>query len=239
MVLVHGTLDRAAGMLRVVRCLRGPAGGPEILRYDRRGYGRSAATGPATSFDQQVDDLAAVLDGRSAAAGPAAVDPPAGRSPQPSPAVVFGHSYGGVIALALAARRHPGVGAVVSYEAPRAWEAWWTPPPAPDVDPAQAAEQFYRSMVGDDVWHGLPAAARRARRAEGAAMVAELRHQHERRYDAAGIAVPVLAGVGECSGPRTRRAARLTAAEAPAGRLVVVAGAAHGAPASHPDEIAG
>ena len=41
------------------------------------------------------------------------------------PAVVFGHSFGGDIALA-AAERHPQlVRAVGTYEAPMSWEPWW------------------------------------------------------------------------------------------------------------------
>lgn len=212
-VLVHGTLDRAAGMLRVARRL----GGFEVTRYDRRGYGRSSATGPAANFDEQLDDLAAVLGDRRS--------------------VVFGHSYGGVVALALAARRHHGIAAVVSYEAPRAWEPWWSPPPPTDVDPAEVAEQFCRAVMGEQVWNSLPAEARAARRREGSAMVAELGQQYVRRYDATQIEVPVIVGVGELSGDRTQSAARLTAAEAPAGELCVVAGAGHGAHMSHPEEV--
>ena len=79
-VLVHGAMDRGAGMLRVARQLRGRA----VVRYDRRGYGRSVDTGPAVRFGDQVDDLRAIVADR--------------------PTVLFGHSYGGVIAMALAAR---------------------------------------------------------------------------------------------------------------------------------------
>ena len=84
-VLVHGTMDRAAGMLALARRLEDRR--PDrycMLRYDRRGYGRSPHDGP---FDMahQVDDLVTLLDGR--------------------PAVVFGHSYGGNVALAAADRK--------------------------------------------------------------------------------------------------------------------------------------
>ena len=218
-VLVHGTLDRGAGMLRVARCLRDF----EQTRYDRRGYGRSFSAGPAQSFTQQLADLAAIIGNQRS--------------------IIFGHSYGGVLALALAAQHHPAIAAVVSFEAPRAWEPWWTPPPTNDLlekaAAANAAEQFCRSMMGDQTWEALPLATRTQRRQEGPTMIAELQHQSVRQYDATKIAVPVVIGVGELSGPRTQRAAKLTANEAAAGELCCVAGAGHGAPTSHPDAVAG
>ncbi len=217
-VFVHGTLDRAAAMLRIARSLRSY----RLTRYDRRGYGRSASTGPSQSFDQQLEDLAAVIGDQSA--------------------ILFGHSYGGVLALALAAQRHRCVAAVVSFEAPRAWEPWWTPPPSNDLldetAAADAAEKFCRVMMGDQTWEALPLSTRTARRCEGLAMVTELQHQYVQQYDPKNIEVPVIVGVGELSGPRTQRAAQLTADEAPLGELHVVPGAGHGAPASHPKEMA-
>ncbi len=223
LVLIHGTLDRGAGMLPLARRLREF----NITRYDRRGYGRSFATGPAESFATQLADLEAVINGQRS--------------------VLFGHSYGGVLALALAAQRHRDVAAVVTFEAPRAWEPWWTAPPADDLlEPAaamDAAEQFCRAMMGDQIWEGLPLATRQARRAEGTAMITELQHQYVRQYDASEIAVPVVVGVGELSGPRTQRAAKLTADEAAVGatasEIRSVAGAGHGAPMTHANEVAG
>jgi pimeloyl-ACP methyl ester carboxylesterase len=212
-VLVHGAMDRGAGMLKVARRL----GGREVVRYDRRGYGRSVAAPPTKRFSEQVDDLRAVLGGR--------------------PTVLFGHSYGGVVAMALASTAAPEVLGVACYEAPRAWEQWWPPPPPPGVDPADTAEGFMRRMVGDQGWEALPSGTRAARRAEGPALVAELREQRTRRYDAAAIGVPVVIGVGELSGERAHRAAQLTVGEAPLGELVVVSGAGHGAPTSHPAQI--
>ena len=101
-VLVHGAMDRASSMLRVRRALEAEC---RVSRYDRRGYARSLELGPATSLDQQVDDLAAVVGSRVAA--------------------LAGHSLGGVICLALAERSPAQVGAVVAYEAPMMWEPWW------------------------------------------------------------------------------------------------------------------
>ena len=213
-VLVHGAMDRGAGMLRVARQLRGA----DIVRYDRRGYGRSVDAPPTTRFVEQVDDLRAVIDGR--------------------PSVVFGHSYGGVIAMALASTAPSEVVGMVSFEAPRAWESWWPDPPPVGVDPADAAESFLRRMIGNLAWEGLPARTRADRRAEGAAMVAELREQQIQRYDPSAIDVPLMVGVGTLSGERAQRAARLTADEAPLGELCPIEDAGHGAPTSHAAAIA-
>ena len=46
-VFVHGAMDRAAGMIRIARCL--PTW--NIIRYDRRGYGRSEADAIERGFD--------------------------------------------------------------------------------------------------------------------------------------------------------------------------------------------
>ena len=107
-----------------------------------------------------MEDLVGVLGGRTA--------------------VVFGHSYGGNIALALATRRPDLVSAVAVYETPLSWLDWWPGSTAgADAlatrgDPADAAERFMRRLVGDERWGRLPAATREARREEGVAMVGEL-----------------------------------------------------------------
>ena len=100
--LVHGSMDRSGGMLRVRRLLQSSH---RVLRYDRRGYARSLGAGPPDSFEQQVDDLAGLLAGR--------------------PAVLVGHSFGGLVCLALAERRPELVRTVLAYEAPKMWAPWW------------------------------------------------------------------------------------------------------------------
>lgn len=207
-------MDRGAGMLRVARRLRGH----DLVRYDRRGYGRSGSAPTMRSFEDQVEDLRAIIAGQ--------------------PSIVFGHSYGGVVALALAQTGTAPVDGVVVYETPRAWEAWWPPPSGSETPAPDAAEQLVRSLAGDAAWEALPVAAQVARRAEGHVLMAEMWEQRTRRFDAALVGVPVTVGVGSESGPRTQRAAKLTAQEAPFGRLVVIKGAAHAAPMTHPEELA-
>jgi len=221
--LVHGAMDRSGGMLRVRRVLQSSC---LVLRYDRRGYARSLPAGPPASFGQQVDDLAGLLDDR--------------------PAVLAGHSFGGLICLALAQQRPDLVRAVVAYEAPEMWAPWW-PGASPGnaamtrPDPEDAAEGFLRRMIGDATWERLPAGMRAERRAEGPALMAEMRSVRPPNpppYDASAITVPVVAAFGTETRPHHKRATDDLARKAPLGELRVVEGADHGAHLTHPNEFA-
>jgi pimeloyl-ACP methyl ester carboxylesterase len=193
--------------------------GLHVVRYDRRGYGRSAAAGVG-SLDDHVADLLAVLDGRAA--------------------TVFGHSIGGVIAL-VAAQREPGlVRSVLAYEAPAPWTSWWphasTPPPD---DPGDEAEAFMRRAIGDHFWSRLPARTRADRRAEGEALRADIASlQGGAPFDAGRIEVPVLSAAGSETTWWHQRATRELAEAAPAGEHAVIAGAEHGAHLTHPTATA-
>jgi pimeloyl-ACP methyl ester carboxylesterase len=218
-VLVHGTMDRAAGMLRVARGLRHL----DVVRYDRRGYGRSSGAARARSFDDHVDDLVSVVGCR--------------------PTVVFGHSYGGVIALALASGsggRVPPANllGVVTYEAPMAWQPWWPAPPSAEAVPSVAAERFISSMLGDDVWNRLPESSRAARRAEGATMLDELRWQSDQRYELAALQVQVLTAVGSDSSPVAHRAASETRRLLGPAAVRTIADADHFAPLYRANAVA-
>ncbi len=222
-VFVHGSLDRSSAFVRVGRVL----GDVRVVRYDRRGYGRSLASGPAPTFDAQVDDLVGVLAGR--------------------PAVLVGHSLGGVIALALAERSPELVRSVLAYESPMSWQPWWprasagAAAVADEASAEDAAERFMRRMVGDERWERLPERTRRQRRAEGPALVAELRSIRDGQhppYRPEAITVPVVAAHGTESAPHHKQTARALAEAAPLGELEVVEGAGHGVHLTHPAELA-
>jgi pimeloyl-ACP methyl ester carboxylesterase len=232
-ILVHGAMDRASSMLRVRRALEGEC---RVVRYDRRGYARSLELGPATSLDQQVDDLAAVVGSHRAA--------------------LVGHSLGGVICLALAERSPAQVAAVVAYEVPMMWERWWPAGTAGATalaaaggrrdgshsDPGDAAEAFMRRMLGDARWSRLPAPVRAERRAEGPTLLAELRTVHHPApapYRPERLTVPVVAAFGSETQPQHRRAAEELARRAPHGVLERIDGAGHGAHLTHPQAFAG
>lgn len=220
--LVHGSLDRSAGLLKLSRRLDDRF---RVLRYDRRGYGRSAPHDGPFGVDEQVGDLVALLDGR--------------------PAVVFGHSYGGNVALATADRHPDLVRAVAVYESPLPWLEWWPQETAggravaAGGDPAEAAEQFMRRMIGDEKWSRLPRGTRQARRTEGVAMVAELADLGRRPpWDPARIAVPAVAVRGSAGRAHHRRSTEHLGRVLTDCPVVTIEGARHFGPNTHPDAVA-
>ena len=221
-VIVHGSLDRSSSFARVQRHLSGCT----VVRYDRRGYGRSLDAGIAGTFQRQVDDLASIVAGRQVA--------------------LLGHSFGGVIALALAARDPALVTGVAVYEPPTPWSPSWPASSAggfalTSEDPAEAAERFMRRMIGDARWAKLPPSTKAARRAEGPALVDELRAVRAEPgapFDPSEIEVPVVVGHGSESSERHVTTAVELAASLPHGRSVVVEGAGHGVHLTHPDRLA-
>lgn len=92
LVIVHGSISTAADWHPVARAL---ADAFTVHLPNRRGHGPSP-DGADYSFDREVDDVAAVL----AAAGPGSA--------------LFGHSFGGALALSLAADAPPA--ALIAYE---------------------------------------------------------------------------------------------------------------------------
>jgi pimeloyl-ACP methyl ester carboxylesterase len=221
LVLVHGAMDRSAGMLRLSRCLDEQF---LVARYDRRGYGRSRPHDGPFDMAAQVGDLAEVLAGRRA--------------------VVVGHSYGSNVALA-AAERHPElVAGVVIYETPLSWEPWWpgTTAGASAIKaagrPEEAAEGFMRRLLGDERWEALPERTRATRRAEGRALVDELADLREHRpWHAERIGVPVMVGYGTRGAAHHQQGMTLAAGAIARGTLGVLEGCGHGAPNTHAERF--
>ncbi|MGW6195701.1 alpha/beta fold hydrolase [Kribbella sp. NPDC055110] len=91
-VVVPGNNRRAHQYGRLARAL---AGAHTVHVVERRGRGASAARGPAYSVETDVDDVLAVLEHTGARA-------------------VFGHSYGGLVALQVGLRRP--LDSLIAYE---------------------------------------------------------------------------------------------------------------------------
>ena len=117
-----------------------------VLRYDRRGYGRSAPHDGPFAMDEQVADLAGLLDGRRPWCSATAT---AATSPSPSPTGIPSWCR----PSASTRRRCRGsTGGRGRRPAP-------TRSPTRG-DPAEAAERFMRRLIGDERWHRLPESTR-------------------------------------------------------------------------------
>ena len=158
-VMLHGSMDRAASFLKVTRRL------PEldIVRYDRRGYGRSVGAGLCL-LDRRAGRRPARGDGPSSRRSWSATAS-AGSSPWPPPSA-------GPISCrrsAPSSRRWPGS---TGGRRPR--------PAAPPCRPAATAAPRTRpsgscgAWSATSVWERLPERTRRERRSEGPALLAEL-----------------------------------------------------------------
>jgi pimeloyl-ACP methyl ester carboxylesterase len=222
-VTVHGSMDRHRSFFP----LRAHMRDVHVVVYDRRGYFRSRDVHPpARGVADHAADLLAVIGAR--------------------PAVVVGHSYGGAVALAAAARS-PDVRAVVVFEPPLAWLPWWHPPGIPHTvlpfegeDPGDAAEAFVRRFIGAERMAMLGDAMRADLRADGPAFVTELTalRRDPPPFDPADVQVPVVLGRGSRSNDRQRQGGDWLATHLPAAELHVVDGAAHNGHLSHPRELA-
>ncbi len=213
MVFVHGAMDRADSFEPVA----GRLTDQDVVTYDRRGYGSSPRLLAPTDLARHVGDLVEVLARR--------------------PSVLIGHSFGGLVALGAAIETPELVGAVGVYEPPMPWLDGWPTPQLPP-DPGDAAETFFRSLVGDEVWAGLSQGFRQARRAEGVALLSDLASVAEQPpFDLTDVLSPVAAAHGSASAERFRRAARELCAAVGGDELTVIEGAGHGGHMSHPDEF--
>lgn len=213
-VLVHGAMDRSAGMLRLSRRLDEDF---RVARFDRRGYGKSIPHDGPFDMAAQVADLVGVIAGRRA--------------------VIVGHSYGGNVALATA-EQHPSlVAGVAIYETPLSWEPWWPGSTAGAVaikaagQPEEAAEAFMRRIIGVERWEALPERTRATRRAEGVALVEELADLREHQpWHADRIAVPVVVGSGTRGAAHHKQGMEHVASTIPGAEMVVLEGCGHAAP---------
>lgn len=225
--LIHGSLDRSAGLLKLSRRL---VDDYRVTRYDRRGYGRSSGCAGPFRVAAHADDLESLL--RS-------------EGPSRGASILVGHSYGGNVALATAIRCPELVAGIVTYETPLSWLDWWPDDSAGSDalgwtdDPAEAAERFMRRLIGDDRWDRLPESTRRSRRAEGVAMVGELLDLRAGpAWDPGRVSVPVLAVHGERGQDHHRRAAEWIARHVAGAELACLPGARHPGPNTHPDAVA-
>ena len=95
-------------------------------------------------------------------------------------------------------------------------------------DPAEAAERFFRRMVGDSAWERLPDKVKAERRADGPALVAELGaiRLDTPPFDPTELAIPAVFGRGGASLPHHRDTVAWLVAHIPGSVMVEIPGAA-------------
>lgn len=220
-VLVHGSMDRHTSFARIRSRLMVTC---DVVSYDRRGYYLSRDADPrAKGIADHVDDLEAIVADRRC--------------------TVFGHSYGGDVALALAERRPDLVAVALAYEPPLAWMEGWPdqgeqPKAFRGVTPEEAAGAFLRRMLGDK-YDRLPLHTREDVVRDGRALVAELTaiRIDPPPFDPSRITVPVMIVCGGESNERHRMGTAWLTDQIPGATLHVVEGARHGGHQSHPAEV--
>jgi pimeloyl-ACP methyl ester carboxylesterase len=225
-VFVHGSLDRGDSFRLAMRRL------PEFatVAYDRRGY-QGSREGGVVDLGGHIDDLLSVAE--------------AARSETGGPLVAIGHSLGGNVVLGAALASPRTFSSVGVFEPPMPWLGFrrqgGTPWPPLSDDPGEEAERFFKRMVGEGSWDRLSESAREARRADGPALVADLRNMRTEGppFDVCALAIPAVFGRGGAqSAPHHRRTVEWLGEHVPGSVVYEIANAQHGAHLSHPDHFA-
>jgi len=178
-IAIHGGLDRGGSFARVARRLTAD----DLVTFDRRGYQGSRDLLPL-GIGPSVDDLVALIDAEG-----------------DRPVVLFGHSFGGVVALGAALARPHRVVALLCWETPLPWvlHRGTNHPPLAESG-AVEAERFFRRMVGDRAWDRLTDADREARRRDGEGLLSDLRAIRgtpAAPFDETALAVPMIYAYGD------------------------------------------
>jgi pimeloyl-ACP methyl ester carboxylesterase len=226
-VFVHGSLDRGDSFRLAMRRL------PEFstVAYDRRGYQRSR-DGGVVDLRGHIDDLLAIADTARADAGG-------------GPVVAIGHSLGSNVVIGAALADPQAFDSIAAFEPPMPWLGFrrqggvpW--PPLSD-DPGEEAERFFGRMVGEGSWARLTEDGRAQRRADGPALVADLRGMRGESppFEATALDVPSVFGRGgPTSAAHHRRTVDWLGDNVRDAIVYEIANAQHGAHLSHPDHFA-
>jgi pimeloyl-ACP methyl ester carboxylesterase len=196
LVLVHGSWTDHLSWQLVVPSL---AERHRVLSYDRRGHSRSVAPGGRHgSRRQHEDDLGALIETLDLGV-----------------VTLVGNSYGGSIALGLAARRPDLVRCVIVHEPPLLGAAQLHPPLDAELsdvhaivadvtgllqvgDPEAGARLFVEHVLGPGTWQLLPEDNRRTFIANAATFVDMIADPTWAEVPRSGV-VPVLLTEGDAS----------------------------------------
>jgi pimeloyl-ACP methyl ester carboxylesterase len=242
-VFVHGSLDRGESFRRVMRRL------PDVkaVAYDRRGY-QGSRGGGVVDLGGHIEDLLAVTEeARTGDSG--------GSGSGSGPVVAVGHSLGGDVVIGAALAEPSLFDGIGVFEPPMPWLGFrrdaagagaggsagprqWA---AVAEDPGEEAERFFSRMISPSAWARLTDVGRASRRADGPALVADLRsfRVEGAPFDVTALAMPSVFGMGgPTSRPHHRRTVEWLGANVPGGVVYEIEGAQHGAHLSHPDHFA-
>ena len=232
-ILLHGTLSTAAQLDRLAAVIAAPDD-VTVHALDRRGSGSSRFADPRPlDIGAHVADVIAYLDARRI-----------------HRAAIVGVSFGGVLAIEIAARHPDRISHVVAYEPPYGavadpeTHAWFVRLAADTADahrtggPAAAAETFLRAVAGPASWDRLPGRARAflEREGDGALTDAGLRG-----LDPDGLArieAPVAILTGGASDAFYARIADALAARIPRAQREMLPGLGHPSPITEPAPVA-
>ena len=235
-VFVHGSLDRGDSFRRAMRRL------PEFstVAYDRRGY-QGSRGGGVVDLGGHIDDLLAIADA-------------AHHDDGSGPVVAIGHSLGGDVVIGAALAQPDAFDSIGAFEPPMPWLGFrrqggqagpgrqggtaWAPL---SDDPGEEAERFFGRMVGEGSWARLTEDGRAQRRADGPALVADLRGMRSESppFDVTSLDVPSVFGRGgPSSAAHHRHTVDWLGDNVPGAVVYEIASAQHGAHLSHPDQFA-
>ena len=236
LVLVHGTTADHTTFRAIAPVLGRRR---HLVAIDRRGRGASgdATSGARYSIEREYDDLAAVARTVATLDG--------------GPVDIFGHSYGGRLALG-AARRSEWIRRIVVYEgAPSVPRLPYRPvglerrirAHLEHEDPDGALETFFREVVGMDdagiaAYRANPVWPVRAAAASTILRELEAEGSTAASLDALGhVGLPVLLVLGSASRPPFAAATEALRATLPNVQVVTIEGAAHAAHHTHVPEL--
>lgn len=232
-LLIHGGIvaDAFAPLLR-----EEALGGYRLIRYRRRGYGNSLPLLRRPTVEQHAADARAALEGLGAVR-----------------AHVVGHSFGGVVATQLAVDAPDIVRSLVLIEPAlqtAAMAATFDDLVAPLVamhargEGAKAVHLFMKVATNPN-WRvetelAIPGAVRRAEDDASATFDGDLPALRTWHFEDVRdrIDQPVLHVVGSVSAPRVAAATALLDTAMPRRESVVIDGADHGMPTTHPRALA-
>ena len=238
LVLVHGSwVDHSSWDLVVPDLARTFS----VLTYDRRGHSQSEPASGQGTFDQDVADLAELIEHLNFA-----------------PALVVGNSFGAIVTLGLVTRRPDLLGALSIHEPPILGLLTNDPAYTPILeegnrrvgavleqiaqgDTTKAAERFVETVaVGPGAWAGFPPPMRQIMINNAATFLDESRDPAWQTVDLdalARVTQPALLTQGDQSPPFFAAIIAKLQEALPHAEMRTIAGASHVPHMSHPHEL--